>query len=162
MRRLLLACLFGSLGCSSLTDLNVGYQRSLNAGRNAVGVNASSGAGSSDGGLGFQVRTKFGSEVKQVGAGLHGYLATGGKFLGLSQGFENAAYVRLGADVLQVGVAEGHGSVSLMSPFLDVGWIIPNPGVSLSLSTQYDLRLSSAKNDFWIGAFLGFGFASRL
>lgn len=163
MRRVLLLAVVSTLGCSTLTDLNVGYQRSLTASRNAVGVNVSSGAGtSSDSGVGFQIRTKFGPEMGQVGGGMHGYVSTGGKFLGLSQGFDNAAYVRVGADALQVGTAEGHGSVSILCPYFDVGWIIPNPGLTLSISSQYDWRLSSAKNDLWIGAFLGFGFASRM
>lgn len=152
----------GALGCSSLLDLGVGYQRSVNVRRSAVGIDASLGAGGREGGYGYQARAKLGSEIQQVGVGIHGYALEGGRFLGLQRGFQTAVFARGGVDLLQVGVAEGHGNVGLLCPFVDVGWLITNPGITLSASAQYDLRLSSARNDLWIGAFVGFGFAPAL
>lgn len=158
MRQLVPFLFVASTGCSALTDINAGYLRSVTAERGALGIHASSGAGDRDSGLGMQARAKIGGSIGQLGVGGHLYALSGGRYSWPFQ-FESAAYVRAGMDLLQVGVAEGHGSAGVLCPFVDVGWLVSNPGIVLSVSSQYDWRLSSAKNDLWIGAFIGFGFA---
>jgi hypothetical protein len=142
--------MFALSGCSGLLEMNAGYQRSLSRddGKHGVGLNVSSGLGAREGGFGAHARAKFGETINQVGVGAHGYVTSGGEFRDLPFQFDSAVYARFGADLLQVGAAEGHGSVGLMCPFFDLGVIIPNPGLSLSASAQYDWRLSSARNDF--------------
>lgn len=50
----------------------------------------------------------------------------------------------------------------MFSPFLDAGFLFRNPGITLSASSQYDVRFTSQKNDLWFGVSLGFGFAPNL
>lgn len=160
-----LGCALTVAGCSGLAVLDAGYARSVSTSRNAVQVDAHAGfgseltAGGNDSGAGFQLRTKFGSDLAQVGVGPHFYLLGAGRFLGLSKGWSSAGFLRAGVDLLQLGAIDGHGNVGIFSPYADLGWLVMNPGVSLSVGAHYDVRLSSAKNDLWLGAAIGFGFA---
>jgi len=142
-----------SSACSTLVELNGGYAHSTTRGRGAVDFYGGVGNG------GFQARTKFSSQVSQVGAGVHGYGLWGGDIL--SNRLKEAAFVRGGVDVLQVGVVEDHGSVGVFCPFLSTGVLVPNPGFTLGANVGYDWRLSSAKNDVWVGATLGLGAAAQ-
>lgn len=163
-RVVLALSLFVLTGCSGLFEMNGGYQRSFSRdeGKHGVGINVNGGFGAREGGMGVHARAKFGSAVNQLGLGAHGYVLSGGEFEKLPFQWAPAGFVRFGADVVQLGAAEGHGNVGLFCPFFDVGMLISNPGISLSASAQYDVRLSSARNDLWVGAFLGFGFAPKL
>ncbi len=160
-----LGCALAVTGCSGLAVLEGGYARSVSTSRNAVQVNAHAGfgseltAGGNGSGAGFQLRTKFGTDLAQVGVGPHFYLLTAGQFLGLSKGWASAGFLRAGVDLLQLGAIDGHGNVGIFSPYADLGWLVMNPGISLSVGAHYDVRLSSAKNDLWLGAAIGFGFA---
>lgn len=165
MRPIALAVIAATSGCSGLVTLEGGYARSVvGSERGAVRVEAHAGMGSEavvgggGSGVGYQVRTKFGRDLVQVGVGPHAYLLGGGRFLGLEHGWQSAVFLRGGVDLLQFGALDGHGNVGIFSPYVDLGWLIVNPGVSLSVGAHYDVRLSSARNDLWLGAALGFGF----
>ncbi len=158
-----IAVALGSTGCSGLLDLNGGYLHSFSRkrGGDGAGLNYDIGVGGPDAGGGMQIRTKFTGAVAEGGVGVHGYAISGGNLKTiLPPSFDDALFVRAGADVLQVGRVEGHANVGTMCPFLDVGMIVPSPGVELSAGLAYDWRLSSAKNDLWAGVFLGFGFGA--
>lgn len=158
------ALALGSTGCSALADVNGGYVRSFTRprGGDGAGFNYDVGAGDYDGGVGYHLRTKFTREVAQGGLGLHVYALNGGNLRDLlGATFDDAVFVRGGADLIQVGRIEGHGNFSTACPFAEIGFVAPNPGLELTAGMAYDWRLSSARNDVWAGVFVGTAFAGK-
>ncbi|MBX3181707.1 MAG: hypothetical protein KIT72_12420 [Polyangiaceae bacterium] len=142
------------MGCTAYGELSSGYVHSVTGhpGRQGLGLHASAGYGSGDSGIGVSSRARITEAVQQVGAGTH---------LFLLEGESPIWYGRLGMDAFQIGRVDERFNVNVASPYFDWG-VFALGWMSLSLTVQYDWRLSDAGNDVWLGALFGIGRAERV
>ena len=164
MRQLVSLLALGSIGCSSLSTVQGGYQQPYDEdvapGHRGTTINVHMGQGTPDVpvGLDMSLRMKFGADQGQwaIGGGLYAFTppATVG------------AFGRAGINALQFEIWDRSFVFGMGSPWAEAGlYILPNGhhlggfAVTVSASTGYDFRFGGTAPDTgWWSAMIGFGF----
>ncbi len=151
-------------GCSGLMDLQAGPTRSVShhPEHDGVAVNLSAGAGAGDNaggaGLGYSVRTKFGTSRSQFAVAPHLYMLAGGS------DDRVVGYLRGGFALLNFESVDKRGSFGMFGPFAELGFLVHLSGVggvTASVGHEYNLRFTEGVPNEGCWLFLiGYGAAA--